>query len=378
MPLRPPPSQCTRLEHLAFDRDGVNFDLDGRFVRLSRETAAPAFAALQAFHQSALADYEAHARSSARPGWFSRLRTWLARLIGGDGPKAPEAAPPVPRVPGPPGAEPRSEPSASGPGSRISTQPPAGAAAHRASVAPAAEVPEAASPREKTFGARRAPLLRAVFAEPGGVRLIWQPQGSRSPAGEIERIHPLDSELARRLGDCYDQLDRLGYRIVGLDLLKAVPPDQPVIAAAAPAARAPSPQATGPAAPNRKEDPSMVARLLPDDSDQPNRALVRRVGEAEAADILVAPEKVLRALRAAADPARPAEERLTFLRCAPAKSGVRVAEVGLGKGGEDGPARWEGLAPWLARQQPQASPGKPRPAAEPPPNRPAGEPELGL
>lgn len=375
MPLRPPPSQCTRLEHLAFDRDGVNFDLDGRPVRLSRETAAPAFAALHAFYQSALADYEAHVRSSARPGWFSRLRTWLARLIGGDGPKAQEAAFPASRVPCPPGTEPRGEPFGSG--SRVPAQPRA-AAVPRASPAPAAEAFPAAQPREAAPRKPQGPLLRAVFAEPGGVRLVWQPQDSRAPGGEIERTHPLDSQLARRLGDCYDHLDRLGYRIVGLDLLKAVPTEPEKTAAAGPAARAPASPAVEPAAPIGKQDSLIVARLLPDDSDQPNRALVRRVGEADATDILVAPEKVLRTLRAAADPARPAEERLTYLRCAPAKSGVRVAEVGVGESGEDGPARWEELAPWLARQQPQAAPRKPRPAAEPPPARPAAEPELGL
>jgi hypothetical protein len=124
----------------------------------------------------------------------------------------------------------------------------------------------------------------------------------------------------------------------------------------------------------------LVMRLLPNVLEEPNRALVSPVGNAENAQILVAPEKVLRALRSAAEPGRPAEERLTYLRCAQGKGGLKLVEVGVGEGKDRGPAQWEDLARWLPRQEVEtASEAKRmRPAPESPAPRPGAQPELSL
>jgi hypothetical protein len=67
--------------------------------------------------------------------------------------------------------------------------------------------------------------------------------------------------------------------------------------------------------------------------------------------VLVAPDPLLlRTLRAGADPALPAEERLTFLRGTLGKNGLKIVEVGLGEGKDHAPARWEDAAKWLERQ----------------------------
>ena len=404
MSLSSSPAHSTRLENLSFDPEGVKFDLDGRSVRLARETAGPAFAALQAFYQSALADYQARPPPSAKPGWFTRLRTWLGRLIGGPGPELPErpqfgAQPPL--VTPPSASEATAshcEPDAAGladAGSRGQRgrpqRPAASPSAPQAVASPAA--PQAVTPPppvapsiKRAAGESQVPALRAVFADAGGVRLVWQSPHARSPEENIERIHPLDSQLARSLGDCYDHLGRLGYKIVGLDLLKAANPEpaneapsEPAIKTpASPGAKSPKP-APEPPKPAEKKESSIVARLLPELADEPNRALVRSIDETDATQVLVAPEKTLQVLRAAAEPDRLAAERLTYLRCAAAKAGVKVVAVGLGEGKDKEPARWEELAPWLARQQPQAGPAlKKPPAAEPPAPRPAAEPELNL
>jgi len=81
--------------------------------------------------------------------------------------------------------------------------------------------------------------------------------------------------------------------------------------------------------------------------------------------MLAAPERLMRALQTAADPERPAGERLTFLRCSLGKEGLKIVDVGLGEGKEHGPARWEDAAKWLAGQPEPESPVKrKRPAPE--------------
>jgi len=126
--------------------------------------------------------------------------------------------------------------------------------------------------------------------------------------------------------------------------------------------------------------PADVSNRMPEIADEPNRAFVQPVAGSESTHVLVAPERALRALRAAADPGRPAEERLTYLRCLPTKAGVKVVTVGIGDGGDREPARWEEIAPWLARQQPKIGPApqKSQPAVESVAPRSAVEPELNL
>ena len=64
---------------------------------------------------------------------------------------------------------------------------------------------------------------------------------------------------------------------------------------------------------------------------------------------LAAPERLVRSLRAAADSGRPAPERLTCLRCAAGKSGLKVVAVGLGEGKGTEPKRWEEVSHWSER-----------------------------
>jgi hypothetical protein len=104
-------------------------------------------------------------------------------------------------------------------------------------------------------------------------------------------------------------------------------------------------------------------RLNPEVPEQPNRALVSPVDSKDNLQILVAPERLLRTLRAASEPDRPIESRLTYLRCAMGKNGLKVVEVGLGEGPENHPARWAEVAPWAAEQAEKAVGTKKTPPA---------------
>lgn len=128
----------------------------------------------------------------------------------------------------------------------------------------------------------------------------------------------LDSEVAKRLQDCYGQLVKLGHPVTGFEGL------------------APSPRTAKPA-------------VVMDVAHTPAKGAIRETR------VLKGPDTLMTALRAGTDPARDAGERLTHLRGTLGKTGLRIAEVGLGEGNSGGPARWEAVARWMAREaEPQA------------------------
>ena len=387
------PAESTRLGNMAFTPAGVSLDVEGRPVWIRKDNDALSVAALQAFHRVALGDYQARHRPPAKPGWVNRLRRWLGRVLGG-----PEHA----------GRDPRME-------TRGVADPAAPADApepKRARPAPASHPEPAARTPEPTAPAPTAavePSLRAVFADPGGIHLVWQRTNSRQQPEETETICALDSRVADSLQDCYGHLARLGYKVIGVDLQPVGSPG--VGNDGAPSARHPvAPESAGERTasdPNPHRDASVnkpenapvtqpgpgradgasgrkneareqtiVMRLNPEIPEQPNRALVSPVDSAENTQILVAPERLLRSLRAAADPARPAEDRLTYLRCAMGKSGLKVVDVGLGEGKENSPGRWAEVSAWSAEQADKGP--NPRRSQTVPVTAQAPDPELNL
>jgi hypothetical protein len=372
----PSPLQSTRLENLSFESDGARLEFDGQSVRIKKELDPASVTALRGFYLAALAEYHARPETPPRPGWFSRLRSWIGRLFSPSAASpAQSAAPSDPAgVRSTPVTETAWPPSATG-RSRTAEKP---APSH----AKAAEATRSATPETPTIGLPAAPdpTLRAVFADQAGVHLIWQAPARGGPPAQVELHHRLDSDLAKRLQDCYGHLDRLGYKVVGLELLRANPRDpaqtpaeadpekSPVHPVTAPGVRAAGP-AVKPATPSpepaEKKDRPLLVRLDPEVLEQPDRALVIPADNPENKQILVAPERLLKALRAAADPSHPPAERVTRLRCAPGKSGLKLLEVGVGEGKNNEPSRWEPPAKWLPKEAEAPPTPKPRPPSEP-------------
>lgn len=193
----------TRLENLGIEPYGARFDLDGRTVQIRGDGRTPLVGALQEFHRLALGDFEAY-QARPRPGWFSRLRSWVGRLLGGQAQGVSQAARP----------EPPAQPAiAAAPAPRIEKQ-----AAAVGETGPAM----AAAGRNRAAAATRGsePVLRAVFADREGVHLVWQPASAKGGAKPVAMTYNLDSELAGRLQDCYGHLAELGYKVAGLELLR--------------------------------------------------------------------------------------------------------------------------------------------------------------
>ena len=341
---------------MAFSPAGVSLEIEGQPVWIRKEHDGPSIAAIQSFHRAALGDYHARQMPPAKSGWLARLRSWIGRLFS-----RPETV----------GGESRMEHrgAADTAAQAVAPEPRHGRPAPSPRPGPQVPVPQAPA---RDPAAADEPFLRAAFADQGGVHLIWQRTNGRQ-LEETEAVCPLDSRVADRLQDCYGHLARLGYRVIGLDLRPIGAPD------AGKDAAVPARTAVAPPVPGKHadaKDQTIVMRLMPEIPEQPNRALVSPVDSIENTQILVAPERLLRSLRAAADPSRPKEDRLTCLRCAMGRGGLKVVEVGLGEGKGNSPGRWAEVSEWSAEQAEKAP--APRRSPPEPVTTQTSEPELNL
>ncbi len=384
--------KTSALEHLRLERDRADFLMDGRAISIHGDARSPALTALRELHEHALADYEFHrANRAQRNGILARMGSWLGRFWGnrahleseGVGPPSPHVVP-----------------------------------AHSlpASAATFARTPRAfAAPSPATVQIERirgdAAQLRSIFADEKGVHVVWQetrPDSENIPTSSQEQTHltyALDSDFARHLHRCFEELSVLGYKVIGAELLvdsssTATPKAKPIEstrvahrAGARDMARenAASPQPAGfqsntdvqsasaikevaGAKTSSRDSPytlpesapatphEIVMRLHPPSAEHPSRALVSPAGANEKPEVLIAPERVLRALHAAADSSRPLAERMTYLRCCRGEKGLRIVAVGFGEGDQRTPNRWEDAKKWwtdtgqtLAAKNPSAN-----------------------
>lgn len=375
----------SRVENLRIGPDGADFRLDGNPLQLSWKAHGPSVLALHGLYERALTDVP-RAKLEARKGWLVRLREWFAHLIG---PRA-RAVDAVEsdagtEKPASRAAAPSAAPSARSRGARpaaVVEAEPAEPPKRRAPAAPRAgppSAPEPSTPREPADlppPPGRGPMLRSAYADDVGVHLVWS-VGEGTKSQQAEMLYAHDSEVGRRLQTCYERLSALGYPVVDLAAWSHAPKEgAPAPSAdadsAAPAKPMPLPERPSAAAPEAKAaPPSFIMRLHPPNSDHPGRAVVSPIEDPGNLQVLIAPEKLVRALHAAADPGRPAPERLAFVRCQPGRTGLKVAAVGLGEeaDGKSGAARWVDLDAWYAAAQKEAAPKPPAPV-------PAAEPEL--
>jgi hypothetical protein len=172
----------------------------------------------------------------------------------------------------------------------------------------------------KVEAGKAEPQLQSIFADKDGVHLTLHTEKGRE-AKPVTITCALDSEVAQRLQDCYGQLAKLGHPVAGFEILS------------------PKPEA-------RAAKPALVM----DVGHPAPKGAIRETR------ILKGPDTLMTALRSGADPTRETGERLTHLRGSLGKTGLQIAEVGLGEGPSGGPARWEAVAKWIAREaEPQVA-----------------------
>lgn len=408
-----PSSTSTRLENLSMEPDAAQLELGGRTVRIRAEIDPASFSALRSLYEGALVDFQARRQAESKPGWFSRMRSWLGRIFStseaGRDPWARQVAgralssaealangdgvAPDPRSGRrghaiPPVLEPRDGLSAdprTAPPRNLAGRPPVVVPSNLPPPRPPEHPPQfsypsrlsAEIPAEKSnlLPADRSPALRAVFGDRDGIHVIWNISPNDRGECTLEHHYPPESDLAGRLNDCYESLAQAGYKIVGLDLApmrtvalekksSQISPEKSAVAA--PSVK-PVPADDAKKTPETKP-PTWVMRLLPETPDRPGQVLVAPLESAENVHPLAATDRLVHALRAAADTSRAAPARLTCLRCAAGKSGMKVVAVGLGEGKGNEPKHWEEVSQWSDRQAEIPAPDKkPSFALEPSP-----------
>jgi hypothetical protein len=356
------PKHTSRLENLVLAPDSASFALDGRQILIKGDGLATARAAFQGLYDSALAEYEARQAPQDRG-----LLAWLGRLWR----KSPADRPSGSSLPSPPASSAEYAPHASFGGP----------------IKPA-------SSEARTAAIPGRPSLESIFADKDGVHVTWRYAQSDGRGAKltqtVEATFGLDSETARRLESCYDALTKLGYEvtnIAGLAAQSTVAPaalrpeprsENPAPASAAPSAGstpsqtpAPKPQSEANQRP-QSPPPPVVFRLHLQSGDSSARMLVAPVEDPDHPQVLVAPERLIRALQAGSADSRPASERVTFVRCANGGKGLKVVEIGLGTGPDREPARWQDAVLWWEGAGKLLAKPPPIPAAVPGPAFAAG------
>jgi len=256
MSSNPSSPHSSRLENLNLGSRGAAFELDGRPVRLDAEGYAAPVASFQEFYHQALADFYQRSaeitrqQAAARPPLLGRLISWIGGLFGRSASAPPlagaaAAGPPPTAITAP--AAPAIPAKAVPRPPEVSLHPPAPPSAEVGTGGPPVRsTPESSQPSPLRSLALPPPLLRSValppalavvFADQEGVHVIWQlapakadsarnvPErtGAKANTSRLELTYSLDSALAQRLQDCYGQLAQLGYKIAGLDAVRATP-----------------------------------------------------------------------------------------------------------------------------------------------------------
>lgn len=353
MPLVKSPSSSTRLENLSFEPEGARLEVDGQKAWIREESEPGSVGVLRKFYDQALADFRV-AQAAEKPGWFSRLRAWFGRVFS----KPLPGVPPILDHGAGAVVDPAIAERAPGRGGDASPPRLRSGQARRPS-APSKKTSEPSAPPNPITesapqkSAAGSPHLRAIFGDKEGIHLAWALPSAGDGERVVARHYSPDSALGHQLQDCYRHLAQLGFKIVGVDLQAiegpAPAPEKPAVLPAAPAGPA-KPEPTPASAPRPPSAPTLVMRLLPESKEDPDRILVEPVATPANVQALAAPERLTRALRAAASPDQPDGGRLTCLRCSLGKTGLKVTAVGFGAAREGGPERWEEIAPWLERQ----------------------------
>ena len=330
------PKHTSRLENLVLAPDSASFALDGRQILIKGDGLAMARAAFQDLYASALAEYEARQAPQDRG-----LLAWLGRLW-------------------------RKSPADHPSGNSLPTSPASPAAyAHHASFGGPIK-PVSSEARPVAIPDR--PSLQSIFADKDGIHVTWRYGQSDGHGAKLtqtlEATYGLDSETARHLDSCYFALTKLGYEVTDLADLAAQSTAAPAtqrreLESENPAPASPAPSTDSAAAhvatpghrpPAPQQPPSLpppvVFRLHLKSGDSSARMLVAPVEDPDHPQVLVAPERLIRALQAGSADSCSADERVTFVRCVNGDKGLKVVEIGLGPGADREPTRWQDAVTW--------------------------------
>ena len=323
--------RTSQFEKVTVKPDFVELHLDGRRIGVMCEPGGLLVTAFQDLQAELLAGFEKSQTEPAKePGFLGRIGAWFGRFVR------------------PPGS-----------GQGVMSAACEVVDSERSTIG----IPRSSEGIRSLVNEGQQPLLDSIFADQSGVHVSWRIPGPAKGSQPLDLTYGLDSEVGRKLDRCFDVLLKLGYELKGFDALRPASIPLPVPEAQAPksaSTAAPAPispasatvdsgikaEAKEQEAPKTKEPRQLVFRLHLRSAEAAARMVVTPVDEPDKPQILVAPERLVRALQAASAESRAEGERVTFVRCVNGEKGLKVVEVGLGLGAEREPARWQEAASW--------------------------------
>ncbi len=361
-----PEARSAVLQDLVVGDEHVKMELEGRRILIKADPRSEAYEAFRTLHENIAASVSARAQQAPEnSGLFSRIGAFFRNLFG----------------------------AANDAGEQASSS-----AQHRSAL-------HGPQPSSGSDARTRPGHTREIFLDSRGMQVRWADDISTGPVGtssvqfaeSVDLQFAPDSPVTEQLRRCFHELTKLGYAITGVEVANrdavAVDPKLPEQAApsvvsgktsavtgtpafqlnsavAGKATVASSglaasgetrsnaivgsadgddlrPTATTKPKERTPESKDMVTmRLKPGLPDSPARCLVASVENPEVAEVLVAPELLLRALHASAALPSTSERQVTFLQCVKNENGLRIVNVGLGSDGENRPKEWRDATTW--------------------------------
>ena len=346
IPIRMKPSdlisESTRLEELRISSAGISVNIQGQPVWIKNESDPASVQAIKSLYDVAL-KYSIKQTHEKTPSWYKKIRTWISNYFDRHKSHAYEEGldQPTPKDKKP----------------------------------PQTSLDKVSKPIHPVLHADPSQIhMKAIYADKNGIHVSWSKSEPGNTELTEESIHPLGSELASVLNNCYSHLSRLGYTVVGLDMKPSLeipktkagevklPPEEP--------SKSPTPNPI-PVLTEHQTLKTIVVRPHPMREEDPHRLYISPVDNQENTLAITISERLLKSIRESTRPELKPDEQVTLLRCSPYKGSYKVIAVGEGLDEKQNALKWTEASRWneakfkLDKNSPDLQPQKIKKTIEP-------------
>jgi hypothetical protein len=321
--------ESTRLEDLRISNAGISLNVQGQSVWIKNDSDSASIQALRSLYDVALKCSIKQTHEKNLNSWYKKLSTWIGGFFDKQKSEGFELS-----TDSTENTEKKLKAKASDKNTKV---------VHPVLHADPSEI-----------------HMKAIYADKDGIHISW----SKSEPGKTdlieETLHPLDSELASVLNNCYTHLGRLGYTVIGIDMKPAVTTSKnkdvetklSTEDTTKPVTPKPMPIIT-----DHQTLKTIVVRPHPMRPEDPNRLYISPVDNQENTLAITISERLLKSIRESTHSDINLEERVTLLRCSPYKGTYKVIAIGEGLDEKQNALKWTEASRWNeSKVKPEKSP----------------------
>ena len=313
-----PTIESTRLEELRISSAGISLNIQGQPIWIKNESDIASVQALKSLYEVALKYSIKQTSEKNTPSWYKKISSWISGYFDKQNTHTNEAS--VDQ-------------------SELSDK-----------KSKNKSLDSVVKPSHPVLNTDPSQIhMKAIYADKNGIHVSW----SKSEPGKQditeESLHPLDSELASVLNNCYTHLSRLGYTVVGLDMkpaveltkLKTLDTKLPTEETLKPQTPSPIPIVT-----EHQTLKTIVVRPHPIRAEDPHRLYISPVDNQENTLAITISERLLKSIRESTTPEINPDKQVTLLRCSPYKGSYKVIAIGEGLDEKQNALKWTEASRW--------------------------------